>query len=530
MNQDAERLAALLDGWLAGEAAEPSAVEEAELLSVAAQVRALEAVPPPPGGLRRGRALFLSAGVAQAQDRSRAGWPGPLELLRRGARQRLAPLTLGITLAMTVGAATTVQAQASLPGDALYAVKRLTENVQVTIARGEDRESLQAELEARRRWEAQALLEQRRAVAVEFEGRVTLLAAGRLTVDGLVVAFDDLAGLVGLAPGAVVRVVGVTGTDGLLYAERVEVLEPPEDPVAALNVEATEVSRLVASDERPEPTSTRRATEVRPGIVPTRQVSPTSFAPAVPTLTPVPTAPPTAVPEGPPLRERQTVEWTGYLEQMGPEWWVVGGQEVYRPSGRVAGDARLGALVWVKAERKHGALYLVELRVLNPAPDPEVVEWRGTIQAIDGELWTVDGQAVLVTEEAEVIGAPEIGRVARVRALLYPDGRRVALRIEVEAPRVVEFSGVLESMELEAWLVGGRVVRLVPGVTEIRGTPWVGARVDVRARQAEDGQLEALVLVVRDAAPTPTTEPTPAAIEPGPAATLVSRPGPTAMP
>ncbi len=531
MSREAERLASLLDDWLAGEAVQPEAPEQGALLAAAARVRALEAVPPAPGGLRRGRSSFITAGVAQAEARRRPGRLAGLGLGRLGPRQRLAPVALGLILAFTVGAATTVQAQASLPGDALYPVKRLTESVQVSIARGEERESLRAALQARRRHEAQALLAQHRAEQVQFEGQVVSLLDGRLTVDGLVIALGDLGEVEGLALGAVVRVAGVTGPDGVLIARSVEVLRPVEPPSAGVDgVAATPVPRLVAGGNRPEPTPTRRPTDSASAPAPTQLA--TTLAPLVPTLTPMPTELPTTVPVGPRLRDRQVVEWTGYLERVGPEWWVVAGQEVYRPSGRVVGEARVGALVWVKAERKKGALQLIELRVLNPAPSPEVVEWRGTIESIEGSTWTVDGQEVVVTDDTEVVGTPEVGRIAHVRAELYPGGRRVALRIEIEGPVVVEFSGPLESFDDEVWLVGRRTVWLVPGVTEVRGTPWLGARVDVRARESDGGLLEALLLVVQDGPPTGTPEPgaTPGTGGPGATTTALPSPRPTGVP
>jgi hypothetical protein len=72
----------------------------------------------------------------------------------------------------------------------------------------------------------------------------------------------------------------------------------------------------------------------------------------------------------------------------------------------------------------------------TPAPSetarPEDVEFEGTLEAVNGALWTVGGQAVEVTGETEIRDNPQVGDPVRVRALRYADGRMVATRIEAE--------------------------------------------------------------------------------------------------
>jgi hypothetical protein len=45
-------------------------------------------------------------------------------------------------------------------------------------------------------------------------------------------------------------------------------------------------------------------------------------------------------------------------------------------------------------------------------------------------VWTVDGQAVIVTAETEIRDNPQIGDRVEVRALRQPDGTLIATRIE----------------------------------------------------------------------------------------------------
>ena len=72
----------------------------------------------------------------------------------------------------------------------------------------------------------------------------------------------------------------------------------------------------------------------------------------------------------------------------------------------------------------------------TPAPAetarPEDVDFEGTLEAVNGGLWVVSGQAVEVTGETEIRDNPQPGDRVRVRGLRYADGRVVATRIEKE--------------------------------------------------------------------------------------------------
>jgi hypothetical protein len=229
------------------------------------------------------------------------------------------------------------------------------------------------------------------------------------------------------------------------------------------------------------------------------------------------------------VRDKQYVEWEGHIEQMGPETWRIDGIEVLRRGFSAAG-VQLCAKVWVRAEKKSdGRLFLDQVRVLSAAPPPTFYDMRGRIEAMEADFWTVDGQRITIPRNVRISGEPAVGLIANIH-IRQECGRKIAESITVEA-RTVDFSGTLEAFAATEWTVSGRPVTVVPGETEIRGEPWIGARVDVKAEVREDGSLVALVLVVHGAPPT-ATEPlglptgTPAVVEPAP--TLAPEPSATA--
>jgi len=62
------------------------------------------------------------------------------------------------------------------------------------------------------------------------------------------------------------------------------------------------------------------------------------------------------------------------------------------------------------------------------------VEFGGTLDAVEGNRWTVGGLPLTVDAATEVVGAAEVGARLRVQGRMPGDGRLLALHLEVEAP------------------------------------------------------------------------------------------------
>lgn len=107
--------------------------------------------------------------------------------------------------------------------------------------------------------------------------------------------------------------------------------------------------------------------------------------------------------------------------------------------------------------------------------------------------------------------------------------RRLDVAAALQAGRraTVEFSGAIQLIEGDVWLVGGLPVVAGEG-TEIVGKPYPGARVQVRGELPGNGQIAASRLVVEpQPAPMPTPSPTATA---SPTATRQPARTPTARP
>ena len=134
-------------------------------------------------------------------------------------------------------------------------------------------------------------------------------------------------------------------------------------------------------------------------------------------------APPEATPE--------PVEFTDILHEMSGEWWTIGPHPCeLRGDTAIEGNPQIGDLVSMQGERHQSeiwALRIVPIRLTE-------VQFEGIISAVSGSSLVIDGYTVLIDGQTQVIGTPEVGRVAQVSAVQMPDGRLIGKVILVLDP------------------------------------------------------------------------------------------------
>jgi hypothetical protein len=382
--------------------------------------------------------------ASRAQFLARAAQPRPRPAQLGSARWGVRALTTAfvILLGLLVGAYGAVAASAdSLPGEALYPIKRTVEQTQLLFASNpEVRAQLEAEFETRRWQEAQAITNQKRQAQVEFQGRIEGIWDERWSVAGIVVIVTDETRVTGYpAPGQVAQVFGQSQTDGTVLASEITV---------------------ITSDSTPTPTATVSS--------PTLTLIPTQTARPLPTLRASPTS-----------EQLAEIEFTGVVESISMSVWRISGQVVNVNSETdLRNNPQVGQTVEVRAVRgTDGTLIArrIEARISSSGPspsntpeptqssgssgplpsntpqpqntqssgsggesgpspsntpDPEEVRFEGTLESINGNTWTVAGQAVTVTGSTEIKDNPQVGDRVKVRAYRQPDGSLVATRIE----------------------------------------------------------------------------------------------------
>ena len=306
---------------------------------------------------------------------------------------------------------------------------------------------------------------------VEFEGTIESKHSDYWIIDGKTVYVDGKTEIDeehGPADvGAYVEVEAKRRGDGAYYAKKIKVKEGHQTPHPTATHHPTET---------PHPTSTPHPTE-----------------------TPHPTSTP---------GHGQEVEFRGLIRsQNGDQWRIDDITVTVDGNARIDeedGPAVVGATVDVEAiHQSDGSLWAkkIEVKESNHDDDNHDVEFKGTIEAKNGSMWTIGGRQVMVdgaTEINERKGPADVGAYVEVKARQQNDGNLHARKIKVEShnggyndlPKV-EWKGDIEAMNGNTWTIAGRQV-MVDARTRLitdHGPMEVGAYVKVKARQQNDGSL-----------------------------------------
>jgi hypothetical protein len=490
--------------------------------------------PPSPAGLQAGKQKLLREAArlkALEEEKARArhlpSWPINLQsLLRRSTAVVALAAVLVVAL---LGGGTIAASATSLPGDSLYAVKRMTEEFQLVFTLDRQAKAqLVQKLDERRREEAKAIATSHRVAEMSFRGRLESVGASSWTVGGVQVSISAETVVEGEAStGALVRVEVRSLSDGTLSAVRISAEPPEAAPQPTLS-------------PTPEPTATAVPTQVPPTAVPTTSVPtkvesrptvvpvevlptltpsrmPTRTATRTPTVTPIPPTPP-------PPREIK-VRFKGTIDAMSAQTWTVDGQTVRIDADtridESAGQATVGGTATVLAVRQEdGSLLAIEIQVAPPPTPEQPFEFQGLIESWSATQWVVSGHVLIINGDTAIQGSPQKGLLAEVKALRQSDGSLLAKSIVVQLPtEEVQFEGVIQSISAGQWVVEGVTVR-IDAQTQIGGTPAVGAVAEVQGLLLPDGTVLGRRIEVQSALETPSTPPEPTPTEATPAAEL----------
>lgn len=128
-------------------------------------------------------------------------------------------------------------------------------------------------------------------------------------------------------------------------------------------------------------------------------------------------------------------------------------------------------------------------------------EFFGTVEAMDGNVWTVSGQKVTIGAGTEIKNSIAVGSQVKVHTIPQADGTVLVREIELTqgddgrddsaSPTSTaerEFFGTVEAMSGNVWTISGQQVMLSAG-TEIKNSIAIGDRVKVHALPQADGTL-----------------------------------------
>jgi hypothetical protein len=419
----------------------------------------------------------------KAQEQPKPFWLNLPALLRRGA---VVFVLVGVFLAAVLGQGTLAASASSLPGDALYPVKRFSEEVRVLFAFDQQvKEKLREEMADRRREEAKAISTSQRLVEMTFPGAVELVAGSSWTIGGVVVQTTPETEISGeITAGTLVSVHVRSLSDGTLLALSILAQPGEAQPAATALPTVAEPTAL--------PTATPTETQVPPTQVPFVPPPPTP-TPTL-TLTPKPTATPRPTRTPTPAREVK-IRFKGRIEAITANTWTVDGQ-VIRLDVKTYLDERserasIGATASVLALRLPDDTLLALEIVIERAPSvpDQPFEFQGLIESFGPTQWVIGGHTVIITADTAIENEPQRGLLAEVKSKRRGDGSLIAEHIVVRLPtEEVQFEGLIQEVAAKVWVVEGVTVRL-DGQTVVEGTPAAGLWAEVQGLLLPDGSV-----------------------------------------
>ena len=369
----------------------------------------------PAGAMARSRrrALARAVGLKAASPR-----PAPFGLWPRWA---LAAAALVVVLGLGLDGISTAAAQ-SLPGDILYPVKIVSEELQLRLAaQPDDRLNLEALYSQRRVDEVAGLLTLGRELPLSFHAVVQKMGPTLWTVGGIPVRIGPETRMVGeILTGMTIEVDGLTQADGTflaheLHLESFDTLGPvtsiaPDEWVIGSVPIAIDAETWIEPEIRVGDLVLVRVRVLEDGS----RVAESILLFAPPTPTPPPAMPPsTQVPQSP--KPAMTAEATETEEAAETE-----------ASDEEDGTSGPGGA----ATQDSGEDEDTED---EPEGTDEVKdEFTGVVEEAGGGQWIVSGRVLQVTAATEIRDDPVVGDTVKVVAFLQPDGTWWAEKIERE--------------------------------------------------------------------------------------------------
>ncbi len=122
---------------------------------------------------------------------------------------------------------------------------------------------------------------------------------------------------------------------------------------------------------------------------------------------------------------------TDVIKRIEGDRWLVGAHEIIVPAGTpIEGTPRVGLPATVDLIEQPDGRKIAQHIVVHERP---TYEFTAVLEAINGNIWTIMGYPILVDEETQIIGQPQVGDVVNVKVEQLEDGTLHALYIAVRA-------------------------------------------------------------------------------------------------
>jgi hypothetical protein len=190
-----------------------------------------------------------------------------------------------------------------------------------------------------------------------------------------------------------------------------------------------------------------------------------------------------------PLEPVASVTTQGEVSQIGDTWIIADQSFIIDEHSAIVGNPQVGDWALVEGHLLDGGTSVADWIVLIHSSQTNRFSLNGEVDETSETVWTINEQKIYVTSDTETDAGIVAGDLVRVEGVILDDGRLEAENIrlqEVQDGLPFEFSGVVQEMNAEDWLISGHKVRVEAEIT-IPDELAAGDIVLVRGRIQEDG-------------------------------------------
>ncbi len=180
--------------------------------------------------------------------------------------------------------------------------------------------------------------------------------------------------------------------------------------------------------------------------------------------------------------------FSGVIESMDNDTWVIGDQS-FKVDATTVLDGGLAPGVMARVEfitLADGTRLATEIET-----DEEEDHFTGTIESMSEDTWIIGGRTFQVNDATRLDEGLAVGVLARVEFATMPDGVLLATEIETDEDDDEHFSGTIESIGENAWVVGGRTFQL-NAATQFDEGLALGVKARVEFLTMSDGTMVAI--------------------------------------
>jgi len=148
---------------------------------------------------------------------------------------------------------------------------------------------------------------------------------------------------------------------------------------------------------------------------------------------------------------------SGVIQSKGQDAWVVGGK-TFKVNNRTMLDQGLnvGGLARVEfVTLQDGSMLALKIETDEAKED----RFIGGIQSKSASSWVIGGKTFKIDQKTRLEGILDIGVVAEVRFVSQADRSMLATKIAAEEPEDDRFTGIVQSKSASQWTVGGNVFK-----------------------------------------------------------------------